>query len=229
MERALDRLQQRDMVAEQPTSTMAGEPEYRFRHVLVRDVCYQRLPRAERVPGTSAPPTGWTPSSPSRASDLAEVLANHRWTAHEIARTLGLDPTPYALAARTALHQAARRAYELHALENAATLVGRALGLGGDPDHRCAGAVRRRAGLLPRRRRVPGRGGAEGLTELAERCRRGGPAGAARAWTLLGHAAWSRADRAGRCAAWTGPSGSMRSCRKPGEGGGAAGAGPGRG
>ena len=31
------------------TSTMAGQPEYRFRHVLVRDVCYQRLPRTERV------------------------------------------------------------------------------------------------------------------------------------------------------------------------------------
>ena len=32
-----------------PPRTMAGQPEFRFRHVLVRDVCYQRLPRAERV------------------------------------------------------------------------------------------------------------------------------------------------------------------------------------
>ena len=45
-------------------------------------------------PGTSAPPTGWTGSPPSRATDLAEVLAHHRYTAYEIARTLGADAAP---------------------------------------------------------------------------------------------------------------------------------------
>src|SRR6185312_9710718 len=65
---------------------------------------------------------------------LGEVLANHRWAAHEIARTLGLDPTPYAPAARDSLHLAARRAYALHALDTAQTLVTRALSLKLDPD-----------------------------------------------------------------------------------------------
>ena len=49
IERSLRRLEQRDFVYEQLESTMAGQCEYRFRHVLVRDVCYQRLPRTERV------------------------------------------------------------------------------------------------------------------------------------------------------------------------------------
>ncbi|HEU4424872.1 MAG TPA: AAA family ATPase, partial [Pilimelia sp.] len=49
VERALRRLEQRDFVYEQVESMMAGQTEYRFRHVLVRDVCYQRLPRTARV------------------------------------------------------------------------------------------------------------------------------------------------------------------------------------
>src|SRR6185437_3049512 len=49
IDRSLRRLEQRALIHEQPTSTLAGQPEYRFGHVLVRDVCYQRLPRTERV------------------------------------------------------------------------------------------------------------------------------------------------------------------------------------
>ncbi len=133
--RSLQRLQQRDLVAEHPTSAMAGEPEYAFRHVLVRDVCYQRLPRSERVTRHERTADWLEQITDNRVTDLAEVLANHRWAAHEIARTLGMDPEPYAPAARAALHRAARRAYALHALDTASTLVDRALSLklGHDP------------------------------------------------------------------------------------------------
>src|SRR6266536_2659481 len=49
VEWALRRLEQRDLIQEQPLSTMAGQLEYRFRHILVRDVGYRRLPRVDRV------------------------------------------------------------------------------------------------------------------------------------------------------------------------------------
>src|SRR5690606_2301497 len=49
VERALRRLEQREFISEHPDSSVAGDSEFRFRHVLVRDVCYQRLPRAERA------------------------------------------------------------------------------------------------------------------------------------------------------------------------------------
>ena len=96
-----------------------------------------------------------------RDTDLAEVLAHHRWTAHEIARTLGLDAHRYAEPARDALHRAARRAYALHALEFAAAYAGRALGL---CDERANPLERLRSScsateiaFYSRQRRVPGR------------------------------------------------------------------------
>jgi class 3 adenylate cyclase/tetratricopeptide (TPR) repeat protein len=195
VERALDRLQRRDLVYEQSTSTMPGQSEYRFRHVLVRDVCYQRLPRAERVLRHQRTAEWLEQVADGRQDDLAEVLANHRWTAHEIARTVGLDTTPYAPAARTALHRAARRAYELHALDRAATLVGRALALAPEPDP----ALELFDAELALYRDGDGflvAGGTRTLTRLADRLAVAGDrTGAARAWTLLATAAWSRADR----------------------------------
>ncbi|MEV5693950.1 AAA family ATPase [Micromonospora globbae] len=195
VERALDRLQRRDLVYEQSTSTMPGQPEYRFRHVLVRDVCYQRLPRAERVARHQRTADWLEQLADGRQHDLAEVLANHRWAAHEIARTIGLDTAPYAPAARDALHRAARRAYELHALDTAATLVGRALALGVGPDPALELFDAELAFYRDRDAFLVG-GGTDTLTRLAERLTETGDrTGAARAWTLLATAAWSRADR----------------------------------
>ncbi|MDG4805366.1 adenylate/guanylate cyclase domain-containing protein [Micromonospora sp. WMMD1120] len=195
VERALDRLQRRDLVYEQSTSTMPGQSEYRFRHILVRDVCYQRLPRAERVVRHQRTADWMAQLTDGRQHDLAEVLANHRWAAHEIARTVGLDTAPYAPEARAALHRAARRAYELHALDTAAALVGRALALdvGPDPalelfDAELAFYRDGDAFLVA--------GGTDTVSRLADRLTESGDrTGAARAWTLLATAAWSRADR----------------------------------
>jgi class 3 adenylate cyclase len=200
IERSLRRLEKRDLIHEQASSTMAGQPEYRFGHVLVRDVCYQRLPRTERV-ARHERTADWLDSvSASRATDLAEVLAHHRYTAHEIARTLGVDASRYAPAAREALHRAARRAYALHALGIAAVHVGRALSLCTDES---AATERMRLelfaaeiGFYASGEAFLTGGGTDQLTELAERLYTAGePGQAARAWTLLGQVAWLRADR----------------------------------
>ncbi|WP_446686246.1 ATP-binding protein [Micromonospora costi] len=195
VERALDRLQRRDLVYEQDTSTMPGQSEYRFRHILVRDVCYQRLPRAERVVRHQRTADWLEQLADGRLHDLAEVLANHRWAAHEIARTVGLDTGPYAPAARDALHRAARRAYALHALDTAATLVGRALALDLPPDPALE-LLDAELALYRDGDAFLVAGGTDTLTRLAERLTAAGDrTGAARAWTLLATAAWSRADR----------------------------------
>lgn len=201
VERALRRLEQRDFVHEQATSTMAGQPEFRFRHVLVRDVCYQRLPRTERVARHERTADWLDGLSRGRDTDLAEVLAHHRWAAHEIAHTLGVPTERYAPAARDALHRAARRAYALHALDVAAGHVARALGLADDTDP----VGRLQLELLSTEISyfrdaevfISG-GGTEQLRTLADQLHaHGDQAGAARAWTLLGQAAWLRTDRAG--------------------------------
>ncbi|MER7331991.1 MULTISPECIES: adenylate/guanylate cyclase domain-containing protein [unclassified Micromonospora] len=200
VERALRRLEQRDFVHEQAASTMAGQPEYRFRHVLVRDVCYQRLPRTERVARHERTAEWLDTLSQSRDTDLAEVLAHHRWAAHEIARTLGMDTARYAGAARAALHRAARRAYALHSLDVAASHAGRALGLADESDP----VGRLQLELLSTEisfyrdgNAFLSGGGSEQVQALADRLlSHGDDACAARAWTLLGQAAWLRADRA---------------------------------
>ncbi|WP_281900242.1 ATP-binding protein [Phytohabitans aurantiacus] len=192
VERSLRRLAQRDFVHELPESTIAGQPEFRFRHVLVRDVCYQRLPRTERVARHERTADWLDALSGTRDTDLAEVLTHHRWAAHATAQALGLPAGRYAAAARDALHRAARRAYALHALDAAGGHAERALALpdAGDDlrlDLLATEIAFRRDGHLD---------ATDGLTDLAGRLLAAGDhAGAARAWTLLGQAAWLRADR----------------------------------
>ncbi|MGN9912268.1 ATP-binding protein [Phytohabitans sp. LJ34] len=190
VERCLRRLEQRDFVHERTVSAIAGQAEYRFRHVLVRDVCYRRIPRTERVARHERTADWLDALSRTRDTDLAEVLAHHRWAAHDVAGRLGVRAERYAAAAREALHRAARRAYALHALDAAAAHAERALALPGIPglelELLAAEIAFHRGGSLD----VPS------LTSLAERLFAGGDhAGAARAWTLLGQAAWVRADR----------------------------------
>jgi class 3 adenylate cyclase len=201
VERALRRLEQRDLVHEQPASAMAEQSEFRFRHVLVRDVCYQRLPRTERVARHERTADWLDARSRSRDTDLAEVLAHHRWAAHEIARTLGLDTARFAPATREALYRAARRAYALHALDPAAGHVARALGLADDADP--AGRLRlellaTEISLAKQSAAFLSGGGAQRLRGLADGLfDLGDLSSAARAWTLLGQVAWLGADCAG--------------------------------
>lgn len=195
VEWALGRLEQRGLIQEQPASTMAGEAEYRFRHVLVRDVCYRRLPRVERVARHHRVADWLEAVTEARQTDVVEVLANHRWAAHEIARNVNLDTTPYAASAREALHRAARRAYTLHALDTAASLTERALSLKLDRDLTLE-LLAAELGLYRDSDRFLADGGIARLTDLAETLlANGDQAGAARAWTLLGTAALTRADR----------------------------------
>ncbi|NUO61646.1 MAG: AAA family ATPase [Hamadaea sp.] len=193
--RSLHRLEQRDLVQERPVSSMSGEQEFAFRHILVRDVCYQRLPRAERVVRHQRAADWLQSMSDGRTDELAEVLANHRWTAHEIARTIGLDPSPYAPTARDALHLAARRAYALHALDQARTIVNRALSLKLDPDL-AVELLSLELELFADRDAFLDTGGPQRLSDLLTRLEAAGDVGGmARACTLLGTAAWFRADR----------------------------------
>ncbi len=111
VERALRRLEQRDLIREQPAATLPGHGEYRFRHVLVRDVCYHRLPRAERL-GRHQRTAGWLtaalPGNPPTA--LLAALAQHRYAAYLLARQTGAEPAGYARAAGADLQAAARSA-----------------------------------------------------------------------------------------------------------------------
>jgi hypothetical protein len=210
VDRALRALAQRDLVQEQTTSTMADEPEFRFRHVLVSDVCYERLPRAERV-ARHVRTADWLDAHvDSRGSDLAEVIAHHRYTAYETTRALGHDTRPFGRPAVAALRHAAQRAVMLNAEDAAAALVARADSLitntrtdaDGDADRYGIELLGLELSFHHAAPEFLDGAGPARIGELATLLYRAGDhGGAARAWTLLGQASWRRADRPGalRC------------------------------
>jgi class 3 adenylate cyclase len=94
MKRALRRLEERELVLSRMSSTLAGEAEYLFKHVLTRDVAYESLPRRERDAAHTAVARWLERTAGDRAGEFAELLAYHYSTAVEVTRELGVDPDP---------------------------------------------------------------------------------------------------------------------------------------
>jgi class 3 adenylate cyclase len=74
----------RELVLERLTSSLAGEAEYVFKHVLIRDVAYESLPRRERAKAHVEVARWIEEASGERAPDLAELLAHHYDVAHSL-------------------------------------------------------------------------------------------------------------------------------------------------
>jgi class 3 adenylate cyclase/tetratricopeptide (TPR) repeat protein len=89
LEDALRRLEDRELVLSRPGSSLAGQPEYIFKHVLTRDVAYESLPRKDR-PRAHATVAAWLErTAGDRAVEFAEVLAYHYGTAAALERDAG--------------------------------------------------------------------------------------------------------------------------------------------
>jgi class 3 adenylate cyclase/tetratricopeptide (TPR) repeat protein len=83
---ALRELSHKELVRPARHSSIEGEAEYAFWHVLTRDVAYAQVPRASRASRHGAA-AGWIESkAPERVEDLADMLAYHYGTALELAR-----------------------------------------------------------------------------------------------------------------------------------------------
>jgi class 3 adenylate cyclase len=84
LDEILRTLCRRELVLERLTSSIAGEVEYIFKHVLIRDVAYESLPRRERAK-THVEAARWIEGvSGERASEFAEFLAHHYHTAFSL-------------------------------------------------------------------------------------------------------------------------------------------------
>jgi class 3 adenylate cyclase len=102
----LETLRRRELVVERLGSSIAGDDEYSFKHVLIRDVAYESLPRKERA-RLHVDSAKWIEEQTGeRAGELAELLAHHFAAANEFAPD------------ETSRNQA--RAYYLEAARNAA-------------------------------------------------------------------------------------------------------------
>jgi class 3 adenylate cyclase/tetratricopeptide (TPR) repeat protein len=82
-------LSRKDLVHVFSRSSMEGETEYAFRHVLARDVAYAQLPRASRASRHVAAAAWIESKSSERLADVADVLADHYLSASELERATG--------------------------------------------------------------------------------------------------------------------------------------------
>jgi class 3 adenylate cyclase/tetratricopeptide (TPR) repeat protein len=114
---ALRALERKEFVRRERRSAVEGEQQYAFRHVLVRDVAYGQMPRADRA-AKHEQVASWLESLP-RSEDVAELLAHHYLSAIEYSRAAGLHVDPLAARARVALREAGRRAVGLNSFGTA--------------------------------------------------------------------------------------------------------------
>jgi len=108
----LHELARKELVSPARTSSVAGEAEYSFWHVLVRDVAYGQIPRAERARRHVAA-ASWIEQVGERVTDRAELLAYHYVSALELSRATGADTTRLEPLARRFLVLAGERALQL--------------------------------------------------------------------------------------------------------------------
>jgi class 3 adenylate cyclase/tetratricopeptide (TPR) repeat protein len=136
VEQRLHALERRELLRRERRSQVAGERQYAFRHVLVRDVAYGQLPRGVRAQKHQRAAEWLQALSPDRAEDRAELLAHHWQAALQFARAAGQDTTGLTERARLALRDAGDRALDLNAFAAAGRSYTAALELWpvGDPD-----------------------------------------------------------------------------------------------
>jgi class 3 adenylate cyclase/tetratricopeptide (TPR) repeat protein len=191
VEALLHELERSELVVRRHRSTIEAEPEHAFRHGLVCDVAYARIPRAARVEKHRRA-AEWL-ESVARPQDHAETLAHHYVRALEAARAGKLDTAALEQRTRLALRQAAERALAIGGFAAAARYLRSALELwpADDPERPrvllrlgCALWVAEMAGepeLLA---------ASEALTAAGDR------EGAAEAETMLSELRWHRGERA---------------------------------
>jgi len=113
LEQHLHTLERQEFVRRERTPSVAGETEYAFRHILVRDVAYGQIPRADRAE-KHCRAAEWIESL-GRPDDHAEMLAHHYQSALELAAATGADTARFVDRARISLREAGDRARALHA------------------------------------------------------------------------------------------------------------------
>jgi class 3 adenylate cyclase/tetratricopeptide (TPR) repeat protein len=129
----LHTLERKEFVQRARRASVAGETEFAFKHVLVRDVAYGQIPRRQRAE-KHLRVAEWIESL-GRPEDQAEMVAHHYLSAIELRRAAGRDIEELTAPARVALREAGDRAAALSALAQAERYYSEAIALTpeGDP------------------------------------------------------------------------------------------------
>jgi class 3 adenylate cyclase len=140
MDEVFRRLADRGLIMPTASSSIGGEPEFGFNHVLTRDVAYESLPKRERARAHAQVAQWIEEYVGERQQEFAELLAHHYAQAH-----LGVLQDPYhdpalvkSLRVRALRHslRASEAACSRMALDQAERLGTTALSLSADPVER---------------------------------------------------------------------------------------------
>ncbi|HUG65777.1 MAG TPA: AAA family ATPase [Gaiellaceae bacterium] len=123
----LHSLERKGFLTRQRRSSVESEGEWAFAHMLLRDVAYGQIPRADRA-HKHHQTAEWIESL-GRPDDHAELLAYHWRSALELALAAGRDTSELATPARLALRAAGDRSFAVNAYPAAAAYFGEALTL----------------------------------------------------------------------------------------------------
>ncbi|HSC49284.1 MAG TPA: adenylate/guanylate cyclase domain-containing protein [Gaiellaceae bacterium] len=191
LEERLHALERKQFVRRDRRSSVAGETQYAFLHLLLRDVAYSQIPRAARV-DKHAHAAAWVEAL-GGAEEHAEMLAHHYLSALELARAAGQPTDELAQPARAALAEAGERALALTAYAAAERFFRTALELWPE------GAREQRAELLFRLALTLFYADAEGRGESLEQARAealalGDHGRAAEIDSLMAQLAWMQGD-----------------------------------
>ena len=201
VETQLRALESKEFVRRDRRSSMVGEAQYAFLHVLVRDVAYGQIPRTNRAERHQRA-ARWleSPDTADRPEIRAEMLAHHYLSALEYARPAGVDRGLLEAQARSALVEAGDRAHALHAHAAAEHLYSVALDLAAPDDEG-------RPELLFKYGRSRFDGAEQGAEELTEAAAlllaQGNRELAAEAEMIFCALLVARATARGRSAAWS--------------------------
>jgi len=139
---AIERLQDRELVLARLGSSMAGQQELIFKHVLTREVAYGGLPRRDRVQAHAEVARWIEDTAGERRDEFVELLAHHYTEAHRGAREDGRvdDDTVERLrrGAFDALLRASLDARSKMAVSKARRLAGEAAAVASTPEERAS-------------------------------------------------------------------------------------------
>ena len=129
LEQRVDALERRDFVYAVPESSIAGEREFAFKHVLIRDVAYERLPKGRRAE-LHVRFSEWISGVASTESEFVEILAYHLEQACRLAGEVQRSPVPPPIdEAAAALTRAGEKAERRGGMREADRYYARALEL----------------------------------------------------------------------------------------------------
>ncbi len=136
-EAAIGALAAKDLVVRKPLSTLVGEEEITFRHILIRDVAYAMIPKALRWPKHARHAEWLRRVIGDRQAEYADFIAYHWLQVIALRKELGQPPDPNAHAQAVAnLLLAGDRATSVYANATALDHYSRALDLDPPPQER---------------------------------------------------------------------------------------------